>query len=167
MNKFFVYLSFIPWFLYFAQISKNAIKDLKVTKLSWDWVKKNFFKIFHFETIILYAIFIYFSIYYKDASQIFLVEVLLFTAINLYLYINTFYDKNKNNSSIETKDISTILITLIIVIIPTIYFISTNNREVTYYILFGYSFFAYIIAIISTLINKLIIKIIRKKKNES
>lgn len=166
MNVFFTYLTFIPWFLYFAQISKNAIKDLKNNKLTFSWIKKNIFKIFHFETIILYAIFVYFAVYYRDANQIWLVEILLFSAINLYLYINTFYDKNKNNEKIETRDISTILITLIIVILPIIYYVSTKNREITYYILFGYSFFGYLIAAMSSLLNNLIIKIIRKN-NES
>ena len=49
MKRIIILLTFIPWLLYFISISKNALKDLKHNKLSAKWIKKNIFKIFHFE----------------------------------------------------------------------------------------------------------------------
>ena len=97
MTKIIVYLTFIPWLLYFSSLCNNAIKDLKENKVTKKWIKENIFKIFHFENIILFAIFIYFSAYYHNADQIWLVDVLLFSAINLYLFFNRYYDKNTRN----------------------------------------------------------------------
>ncbi len=165
MTKIIVYLTFIPWLLYFSSLCNNAIKDLKENKVTKKWIKENIFKIFHFENIILFAIFIYFSAYYHNADQIWLVDVLLFSAINLYLFFNRYYDKNRNKGKIGTNDISTILILLLITLIPFIYYVSKRNHVVTYYILFAYSFFNYIISYIAININKAIIKLI-KKNNE-
>ncbi len=167
MTKLVVYLTFIPWLLYFSSVCKNAIKDLKRVRVNKEWIKNNIFKIFHFENIILFAIFIYFSANYKDANQIWLVDVLLFSAINLYLFFNRYYDKNRNESRIGTGDVSTILIILLLISIPLIYYVSTHNYVVTYYILFAYSFFNYLIVYVAKSINDLIMKVIKKRNRDS
>lgn len=165
MHKFIVYLTFIPWLLYFSSVCKNAIKDLKENKMTKEWIKKNIFKIFHFENIILFLIFVYFSVNYHDANQIWLVDVLLFSAINLYLFFNRYYDKNNSQNKIGTGDISTILIILLLICIPVLYFAGKNNHVITYYILFGYSFFNYFIVFVAMQLNEQIIKLV-KKNNE-
>lgn len=166
MTKFFVYLTFIPWILYFSSLCKNAIKDLKKVEVNKEWIKSNLFKIFHFENIILFSIFSYFSFNYKDANQIWLVDVLLFSAINLYLFFNRYYDKNRNDEKIGTNDVSTILIILLLIAIPLFYYTSTHNYVNTYYILFGYSFFNYLIVFIAKHINDFIMKFIKRKNSE-
>ncbi len=166
MTNFIIYLTFIPWLLYFFSLYKNAIKDIKKVRINFDWFKKNILKIFHFQNIILFGIFIYFSTSYKDANQIWLVEILLFSAINLYLFFNSYYDKNRSENKLTTGDISTLLITLLLVAIPLFYFASTENYLVTYYILFAYSFFNYFITFFAKKINDLLFKIIRKKSKE-
>lgn len=166
MQKFVNYLSFIPWLLYCIELSRNAIRIVNTTKTDKEWLKKNFFNIFRFDSLILIAIFIFFTTSYHKANQIWLVEVLLFSAINLYLYFNSYYDKNKSDYRIDTKDLSTILIILIIFLIPLIYFICTNQILITYYILFGYSFLNFVIVYIAKKINDFIIKLIIKRKNE-
>lgn len=166
MSEGIIYLTFIPWFLYFASLCKNALKDLKDNKVTFKWIKKNIFKIFHFENIILFAIFFYFSAYYSDSNQIWLVDILLFSAINLYLFINRYYDKNRSQAAIGTKDVSTILIIMLLIIIPIIYYISTSNYAITYYILFGYSFFNYVIVYVAKSLNDLTMKVIIKENNE-
>lgn len=158
MTKFIVYLTFIPWFLYFASLCKDAIKKLENTKISKNWFKSNLFSIFHFPNIILFAIFIYFSIRYSDANQIWFTSILLFSSINLYLFINHYYDKYKTTEKIDSMNLSTILIILFLVFIPIIYYISTSNYTITYYILFIYSFFNYLIVYISKLINDFLVK---------
>ena len=165
MTKFIVFLTFIPWFLYFASLCKSAIQDLNDNKLTFSWIKDNFFKIFHFENLILIGIFIYFSIFYYKANQIFLTEVLLFSAINLYLFINRYYDKNNTEYKIGNKDITTILIILMLILIPIVFYLVTKRYTITYFILFGYSFFNYIIVYIGKLINNLVYKLVRKHNN--
>lgn len=167
MQRFFNYLSFIPWFLYCIELSRNAIKIVNTNKINKEWLKKNIFNIFRFDSLILIGIFIYFMLTYHKANQIWLVEVLLFSAINLYLYFNSYYDKNKTDYHIDTKDLSTILIILLIILIPFIYFISTKNSLITYYILFGYTFFNFIIVYLAKTINDFIIKIILKRNHEN
>lgn len=163
MTKLIIYLTFVPWFLYFIVLCKNALKVLKENKMSKIWLKENIFKIFRFDNIILFAIFFYFSAYHHEANQILLVDTMLFSAINLYLFINTYYDKNKNNNKIDQNDISTILILLLITLIPFIYYTSTNNYVITYYILFAYGFFNYLIVFISRCINIFINNKVRSK----
>lgn len=166
MTKFIVLLTFIPWFLYFASLCKSAIQDLNNNKITFTWIKNNIFKIFHFQNLILIGIFVYFSINYYKANQIWLVEVLLFSSINLYLFFNRYYDKNNTDYKIGNKDITTILIILFIVLLTTIYYLITNKYTITYYTLFIYSFFNYIVVYISKLINDIIYKIVRRHNNE-
>lgn len=166
MSKFIVLLTFIPWFLYFASLCKSAIYNLNENKITWNWIKDNIFKIFHFENLILIGLFVYFSIYHYKANQIFLVEILLFTSINLYLFINRYYDKTNVEYKIGNKDITTILIILFITLIPIMFYLTTNREVITYFILFGYSFFNYIIVFISKFINNIIYKIVRRHNNE-
>lgn len=166
MTKFIVLLTFIPWFLYFTSLCKSAIQDLNTNKVTFSWLKNNIFKIFHFENLILIGIFVYFSINYYKANQIWLVEVLLFSSINLYLFFNRYYDKNNTEYKIGNKDITTILIILFIVLLTIIFYLTTNKYTITYFVLFGYSFFNYVIVYISKLINDLIYKIVRRHNNE-
>lgn len=166
MSKFIVLLTFIPWFLYFASLCKSAIYNLNENKITWNWIKDNIFKIFHFENLILIGLFVYFSIYHYKADQIFLVEILLFTSINLYLFINRYYDKTNIEYKIGNKDITTIFVILFITLIPIMFYLTTNREVITYFILFGYSFFNYIIVFISKFINNIIYKIVRRHNNE-
>lgn len=166
MTKTIICLTFIPWILYFLSVSLNAVKDLNKNTVTGTWLKENVFNIFHFDNIILIGIFIYFSRMYPDANQIFLVETLLFTFINLYLYLNSYYDKNNKKEKITVNDIPTILILVITMLIPVIHYLSSGDYLVAYYIMFGYSFFNYVIVYISKIINNKIIKIITKN-NES
>lgn len=166
MSKGIVYITFIPWFLYFFSLCKSALKDLQTYPISLKWFKKNILRVFHFENIILFSIFIYFSTYYSKSNQIWLVEILLFSAINLYLFINRYYDKNRSNVVFSTKDLSTILLIILLILIPIVFYIGTSNYVITYYILFGYSFFNYLIVFIAKTINDLILKLIARKNHE-
>ena len=166
MFRFFVYITFIPWLLYFISLSKNTIKVLKSNRVNKEWLKKNFFNVFHFEYLILVGIFVFFSTFYHDRDQIWLVDTLLFSAINLYLFINLYYQKKKTTAKITNNDIPIILIIIILTCIPFVIYVSTRNYLIVYYILFAYSFFNYPIVFFSKQINDLIIKMV-KKENEN
>lgn len=141
----------------------KVLKKYNTTK----WVRKNIFKVFHFDSLILFAIYIYFNSIYHNSSQLWLVNILLFGVINLYLYLNSFYDKNRINDKIHTDDISSILIVLLVSLIPIFYYASSKNVSITYYIMFGYIFFNYIVVKICLTINDFIIKIVLRRSNEN
>lgn len=164
MTRLFIFASFIPWLLYFFYQCRNALKDLKNNKVDKEWLKKNLFKIFHFDNLILFGIFLYFSNVYKNSNQIFLTKLLLFSCINLYLLVNRYYDKNRNKNKITNEDISTILIIIILSLIPISVYNITREYTVSYYIMFIFSFFNYLIVYISQKINNLIIKIVGNKQ---
>lgn len=159
MKNFFVFLTFIPWILYFISLSKIALKDFRSFKLNKKWIKNNILKIFQFDKLILITIFIYFSILYPDANQVWLVEIMLFSVINLYLYINNIYNKTRNK--ISKDDFKEGLIILLFMVIPIIIFSITKNQSLTYYIMFAYSFFNYLIVFLSIKLNELINKVIK------
>ena len=165
MFRFVVYLTFISWLCYYISLSKDTIKVFKTNKVNKEWVKKNFFEIFHFENLILIGIFVFFSISFRDRDQIWLVNILLFTAINLYLFINLYYQKKKADAKITNNDIPVILIIIILTCFPFAIYASTHKYRLVYYILFGYSFFNYPIVYLSKKLNDLIIRRI-KKENE-
>ena len=100
--------------------------------------------------------------FYKEADQLWLAKVLLFSSINLYLYINTFYDESKKKIKIGAGDISTMLILVILMLIPIVFYVAFHKYTITYYILFVYSFFYYPITIISKTINNLLLKLVRR-----
>ena len=145
----------------------NALKVLNKNEISIRWLGKNFFKVFHVDNIILFAIYLFFSFINTDASQLWLVKILLFSSINLYLYINTFYDKHRIEEKIVTDDISTIFIILFLAFIPIIYFISTKSYTVTYFIMFGFGFFNYLITFIAKKINDWSFNMVVKHGNKS
>ena len=85
MQKILIFLTFIPWFFYYFSQTKSNLKIINNNKEDNSW-RKNFLDIIPLNNIILYAILIYFSSYYNDSSSIFIVRIMLFSAINLYLF---------------------------------------------------------------------------------
>ena len=153
MIYFIVYLTFIPWLFFFFATCKNTIRILNKNKITKKWIKKNIFNIFRFDNLFLIGIFVYFALFYPDANQIWLVELLLFSVINLYLYFNRLHDRDNKNSNMDIDDMNIYLILILIILIPIIFYISTSNYLITYYIMFGYNFFNYIIVYISMKIS--------------
>lgn len=153
MTKLVVVLTFIPWILYFLSSSSRTIKDFRGEKLDKTFIKENILKLFRFDNIVLIALYVYFSLTYPDADQIWLIRVLLFASINLYLLLNSIYDK-KNKDSLEKKEKNIIYMLAILILIPIIYYAFTRHYKITYYIMFGYSFFNGILVLLCTNIYK-------------
>ena len=160
MDKIIVYFTFIPWLLYYFYNVINAVLVVKDKKISGQWMKKHIFQLFHFNDLILYAIFFYFLELYNNADHIWLVSILLFSAINLYLFINSFYDVNRSKNRIEVSDFSNIMIIVIITIIPFIYYMLTGSYINTYCILFAMGFGHYLVAIVTKIINNGMLKLL-------
>ena len=149
-NKIMIYLTFIPWLLFFGKLVKMALKETKNKKLDFKWFKAHFSTIVHFDIIILILLFVYFASF-KDSF----VNMMLFSVMNLYLYVNTFYDKrNISKRKLDNKDILPGIIILIISIIPFLLYQFKVIKLVTAYtILFIYAALAYLLVI---LIRKII-----------
>ena len=75
---------------------------------------------------------------------------MLFSVMNLYLFVNTFYDKRSNlNKVLDKKDILPSIIILFISIVPFIlYEFKIIKLSTTYLLSFLYAALAYIIVII-------------------
>jgi len=154
------YIALIPWLLFFSVYSLNIFiklyeknkDDLKI------WFKNNFIKMFRIDMLILIIIFIYFIRYENNT-----VNIMLFFMINLYLFINCFYDelKSKNRKKIILKHL---LPYLLVISIPILFYIFTGRFVTTCLIMFGYSFFAYIIVILIKKISVFFATIFKKKK---
>lgn len=137
------YLTLIPWFLFFIFYSYYIYLEISAQKTYnyRKWIDENFWKIFRFDTLFLIAIFIFF-IRYKNNF----VNLMLFFAINLYLLINILYELPKKEKF--KIPLTTLISFLIILFIPLIIYFLTKSFVITTLVMFGYTFFAYIIVIV-------------------
>ncbi len=146
INEVINYLTFIPWILIFA---KNCLDKLRSKdKLTFKYLKKNFFKIFRLDLLLLIIIFYYFASFNKD-----FVHKYLFAIINLYLFVNSFYESKTNVKKNNLK--KELILVLIMVIIPIGYYILSHNLLLTYKLMFIYLYFINIIILI---IKRLILR---------
>ena len=154
MNKIIILITLIPWILYCIFLTKNNLIKLK----------ENHFLLsnINIKNILLFIIFISIYIIYKDSNQIELVNSLLFSTINLFLFIYSYYDNNEYELELTNKDILSLILLTIIVSIITIISLSIKDILLTYNILFATS----IINIIILYVSKKIISIVRRINNE-
>lgn len=149
MAKTIIYITFIPWILHYSFSVYNSLRLTKSMKFNFKWLKKNYSKIFHIEELLLIAIFVYLSRY---GTQTFsnIVKEMLFSVMNLYLFVNSFYDKRTiTTKKLGLSDLKEIIILVLITIIPFVYFMKTNNMVYTYYIMFSYGFFNFLFVLVA------------------
>ena len=142
MDRLIVFLSFVPWLLYFVIYGMRAISD--VEKLNdnnkFKWLKTHIFQIFRLDNLVLILVFYYFLKHHNN-----LVDKMLFSAINLYLFVSSLYDKPFREKGKLLRNHSILWIIVgIILIIPFGYYFRTNNLQETYKLMFAYTFFAYL-----------------------
>ena len=91
MNKIIILITLIPWILYCIFLTKNNLIKLKENHFLLSNI--NIKELLPIKNILLFIIFISISIIYKDSNQIELVNSLLFSTINLFLfiYVTSFY----------------------------------------------------------------------------
>ena len=106
------------------------------------YIKDNWFNIFPITNIILYAILIYFSIIYNEATNIFAVRVMLFSAINLYLFFNNISKKDyvlifeNSNEKISLKYV-------FLALLPVVFYLFSTRQMITYSIMMALNMFAF------------------------
>ena len=153
MQKILIFLTFIPWFFYYFSQTKSNLKIINNNKEDNSW-SKNFLDIIPLNNIILYAILIYFSSCYDNSSSIFIVRIMLFSAINLYLFFNTISRKDYITIFEDSKE-SIPIKYILIALIPIISFFFTKQHMMTYYLMISFN-----------ILNYLLIKIIGLPKDE-
>lgn len=157
MNKIIILITLVPWLLYYIFLSRNNI--IKLRENHYVLSNFNIRELLPIKNILLYIVYITISVIYKDSNQIELVNSLLFSTINLFLFIYSYYDNKEYELDLSTKEVLYLGITTIITSI--ILLISISIKE-TYNILFAYS----IINIIILYISKKIINIVRRINHE-
>lgn len=166
MMKLFVNLSFIPWCLYFIALSSKSLKKINNYDINFKYIRNNFFKIIRFDNLLLVGIFTYFSLFYLESDQIRLVRILLFSVINLYLFINSFYEGKKIEDKLGKEDVTVIMIILFLMLIPMIFYLSTRRYLISYYIMFVYNFLAFFIVLFSSKINDIILSLVGRNESK-
>lgn len=163
MTRIIISLTFIPWILYLVSSSSRVIKEFRGQKINKEFFKNNLFNLFRLDTIVLVLVFIFFSVTYPSADQIWLIRVLLFISINLYLLLNSIYDK-KNKEKLVKKEYNIIFLLVILMLMPIVFYLISKKYTTAYYIMFGYSVLNGLIVLLCSIINNKINKI--KKKHE-
>ena len=154
MKKLLIILTFIPWLLYYFSETKNNLKIIKNNSEDEHYLKNNFFYIIPIDNLILYGILVYFSHFHKDSASIFFVRVILFSAINMYLFFNTISRKDYITIFEDSKE-SIPIKYILIALIPIISFFFTKQHMMTYYLMISFN-----------ILNYLLIKIIGLPKDE-
>ena len=166
MKRALVYISFIPWFLYFIKLCLESIKDFKNVRSLKTWLKENYKKMFVPENITLFLVYVFFATIYRNSDQIFITRALLFLVINIYLFLNKIYEKKKTEERLSSYDIPIILIIVLLSVLPIWFYSITHQALFTHLIMFVYIFlnqcFVYLAKLMVSLINKII-----KVKNEN
>ena len=156
MNNLIIIATFIPWIINFYANLLDIYRSLDYQDLTAiEWLKKNFFKEFRIDALILILIFIYFS----NFDKLFVCKY-LFLVMNLYFWINNLYDK-KAPIKIFTciKDnYKEMLIINIISFTPFVYYYFYHNLISTYLALFAITFLNFILIILIRLIKEKIVK---------
>lgn len=142
MNNIIICLTFALWIINYIFTIKKSIYYRNNSEKALIKNKINF------GIIYLLIIFIIFDLIYFSTPKIDIVRKLLFSAMNLYILINSFYFKEKNSINYKTTDITVFLSLFVLTIIPfSIYFIGHSYRT-TYYVLFIYLILNYYMTII-------------------
>lgn len=161
LNKYITLVTFLPWVLIFIFSSLNNLGNKNYTSFTWEYLRKNFFKIFRLDTLFLIIVFLYFSSFHKD-----FVDKYLFAVMCIYLFVNSFYEKrNTLKKGFWTKNFLNIFLLFCVMIIPFIIYFTKKDLVLTYKIMLIYLFLEYIIIIIISYITKFIKKIFKRKKS--
>ena len=151
INEYITILTFIPWIILFIIVSLTNLNNDNYQKFSLKYLKKNFFKIFRIDLLFLIIVFYYFASFNKD-----FVDKYLFTAMLIYLCVNSFYEKkSKLKKSFFKKNILRLVLLFIVMMIPFIIYFINKNLVLTYKIMLLYLFFNSVIIILINYVNKL------------
>lgn len=155
LDQYITILTFIPWVLYIVVSLITNLNKEEYRLINFNYIRKNFFKIFRLDTLFLLIVFIYFTTFKME----FVLEY-LFAIMCIYLFVNSFYeDKNKLKKGFFKENIISIILIFILILIPFIIYFKTKDIIKTYNIMLIYVFIEYILIIIVSYIEKFLKKI--------
>ena len=162
MNKYLVFITFIPWLIIFIISILNNLNNDSYKKFSFKYLTKNFFKIFRIDLLFLIIMFYYFTSFNLD-----FVSMYLFAVMNIYLCVNSFYEHKKKlkDNFFKTNLISLILLSFI-TLIPFLIYYFHKDLVLAYRIMLLYLFLEYIIIIVISFLARLITKVLKLKKDQ-
>jgi len=157
LDQYITILTFIPWVLYIVVSLITNLNKEEYRLINFNYIRKNFFKIFRLDTLFLLIVFIYFTTFKME----FVLEY-LFAIMCIYLFVNSFYeDKNKLKKGFFKENIISIILIFILILIPFIIYFKTKDIIKTYNIMLIYVFIEYILIIIVSYIEKFLKKIFK------
>lgn len=163
IEKYITIVTFIPWILIIIVSLINHLNNENYQQFSLSYLRKNIFKIFRLDTLLLIVCFWYFASFDRE-----FVDKYLFAMICLYLFVNFFYEKkNSFQKNFWKKNGIQLILLLILIIIPFIYYYNTNNLIFTYKIMLLYLFLEYIIILLVSYIAKLFKKIFKRTGSQN
>lgn len=159
IEKYIIIVTFIPWILIAIVSTISNLNNEHYCTFSLKYLGKNIFKIFRLDTLLLILCFWYFASFGLE-----FVDKYLFAIMCLYLFVNFFYEKkNSLKKGFFQAHIMELILLLLVISIPFIYYHNTDNLNFTYKLMLLYLFFEYIIILIVSLIAKFIKKICKIK----
>ena len=151
-DKYITLLTFIPWCLFFIISVIRNLNNKEYRKFSLKYLKNNFFNIFRLDLLFLILVFFYFASFEKD-----FVDKYLFMVMNLYLCVNSIYEKKKRiTQDFFKNNIIELILLLIIMLLPFSFYFIKNNLVLTYKIMLIYLILEYIIILIVSYIGNLL-----------
>ena len=154
INNYIIFLTFIPWIIIFIISSLRNLNNDNYQKFNSQYLRKNFFKIFRLDTLFLIIVFYYFASYDKN-----FVNQYLFAVMNLYLCVNSIYEKKeKYQKNFLKNNIISIILLIIVLLTPFLIYFIKKDLVLTYKIMLIYLFLEYIIIIIINNISRLLKK---------
>lgn len=159
LDKYLTILTFIPWIFIFVISTFNNLNNKNYQNFSWKYLKKNFFKIFRLDTLVLIVAFGYFASFDKE-----FVDKYLFAVMCIYLCVNSFYEKKDSlKKNFFKNNVLNIFLLFLIMLIPFYIYFVKHDLDSTYKIMFLDLFLQYIIILGVSYITKFLKKILKLK----
>ncbi len=150
INKYITFLTFLPWIaVYMIGIIRN-LNNENYKDFNFKYLKKNFFKIFRLDLLFLIGVFFYFASFKKE-----FVDKYLFAVMNIYLFVNSFYEKREaREKGFYKNNLFSLIILVLLIFIPFLVYFIKHNLVLTYKIMLLYLFFEVVFIIVINFIKK-------------
>ncbi len=158
LEKYIIFLTFIPWiFMFIISIIKNLNND-NYLKFSFKYLRKNIFKIFRLDMLFLIVVYFYFSNFDME-----FVDKYLFVVMNIYLFVNSFYDQKLDiKKDFFKNNLFNLVLLFLVMVGPFLVYFKTKDLNLVYKIMLLYLYLEYGIIMGVSYLNKLFKKVLKK-----
>ncbi len=160
LNNYLIYLTFMPWLIVFITYTLHNLNNASYQKFSFKYLTKNFIKLFRIDLLVLIIMFYYFTSFKLE-----FVSMYLFAVMNIYLFVNSFYDhKNKLKEHFFKNNLLNLILIFLITLIPFLIYIFKHDLDLTYKLMLLYLFLEYPLLIITSTLSRELTKLFKRKK---